>query len=115
MGLSGLHMASARFHDHSSYLRLLSLAALSPCVFLTLMSQAALRSFTCNLISSMKLNHEKLGLLNSYSLPTLVSQDSLRQTRQSQTGSFLLTGTPLTATHLLLCSRTGVGKIRVWV
>lgn len=36
------------------------------------------------MISSMKLNHEKLGLLNSYSVPTLVSQDSLRLTRQSQ-------------------------------
>lgn len=67
------------------------------------------------MISSVELSHEKPGLLNSYSLPTSVPQDSLKQIRQSWTGSFLLIGTPLTATHLLPCSRTGVGKIRVWV
>lgn len=37
------------------------------------MSQAALRSFTSDLmISSVELSHEKPGLLNSYSLPTSV-------------------------------------------
>ena len=71
------------FHDHRA-LHPLSLAVLSPCVFSTLLSQAALRSFTSNLMSSsMKLNHEKPGLLN-YSLPTSLSQDSRRQTRQSR-------------------------------
>lgn len=80
------------------------------------MSQAALRSFTSDLmISSMELSHEKPGLLDSYSLPTSVSQDSLKQIRQSWTGSFPLIGTPLTATHLLPCSWAGVGKIRLWV
>lgn len=110
MGLSGLHTASARFRDHR-YIRLLSLAVPGPWVFPTLMSQAALRSLTSNLmISSMKLNHEKRGFLKSYSLPTSGSEGFSEADQTEPGGSFLLVGTLLTATHWLPCSWTTVGK-----